>query len=172
MRQFQDTLEDLVLWTPEVSSPWRQDFLHEDSSKLGYPCHLWWQTKSSIRNQTSHVLWIITLRLCQEKFQSLIWEIFLLPRAIFSIAPITGKTARRLLVVMQSPYCRLTVHWANPCSKGQPAAEPVDSDPSTFQAPSCSCSWTYKNLKEANISNHPWDLIVGILYIHEVKKAM
>ena len=72
---------------------------------------------------------------------------------------------------MQSPYCRLTVHRANPCSRGQPAAELVDSDPSTFQAPSCSCSWTYKNLKEANISNHPWDLIVGILYIHEVEKS-
>ena len=55
--QFQDTLGGLFPCIPGMASPWLQDFLHEDPSKLGSPCHLWWLSKSTFRNKTSDALW-------------------------------------------------------------------------------------------------------------------
>ena len=55
--QLQDTLGGLFPCIPGMASPWLQDFLHEDPSKLGSPCHLWWLSKSTFRNKTSDALW-------------------------------------------------------------------------------------------------------------------
>ena len=47
--QLQDTLGGLFPCIPGMASPWLQDFLHEDPSKLGYPCHLWWLIQKPIK---------------------------------------------------------------------------------------------------------------------------